>query len=141
MENALCKRQDGEGHPQQVQCLHRTHNHGHDNGDHHHDEGLVKCIGKRRDWRGGMVKAPWVQYLPTCRDNRDLSLHQHHHCYHHRRYHQQQQTVVIPAVFYFQLHCAMTVVMFGVIKSGIRRTDKESVLTCSGVNFKISLVS
>ena len=89
---------------------------------------------------GGMVKAPWVQYLPTCRDNRDLSLHQHHHCYHHRRYHQQQQTVVIPVV-YFQLPCVMTVVMFGVIKSGIRRTDKESVLTCSGVNFKISLVS
>ena len=87
---------------------------------------------------GGMVKAPWVQYLPTCRDNRDLSLHQHHHCYHHRRYHQQQQTVVIPD---FRLPCVMTVVMFGVIKSGIRRTDKESVLTCSGVNFKISLVS
>ena len=56
MENALCKRQDGEGHPQQVQCLHRSHNHGHDNGDHHHDEGLVKCIGKRRDWRGGWSK-------------------------------------------------------------------------------------
>ena len=136
MENALCKRQDGEGHPQQVQCLHRSHNHGHDNGDHHHDEGLVKCIGKRRDWRGGWSKPLGSNTFPHAETTETFP----------------SINIIIAITIaviisnnkllsFLMFICVMTVVMFGVIKSGIRRTDKELVLTCSGVNFKISLVS